>query len=88
MIINNDGFTDIVMGGNEYNFIPQMQRLDASFGDVLINNGKGNFTWMKPSESGIEIEGEVKDIKQIKVKNKNCLLFLRNNEYPVLYEVK
>ena len=86
--INNDGFTDIVTAGNEFNFIPQLQRLDASFGDMLINDGKGNFTPMKSSQSAIMVEGEVKDIKEIKVKDKKRLLFLRNDDYPVMYEIK
>jgi hypothetical protein len=85
--VNNDGFIDLVTAGNEFNFIPQMQRLDASFGDVLINDGKGNFSCMKSTQSGIMTDGEVRDIKQINTKDKRCLLFLRNDDYPVMYEV-
>ncbi len=35
---------DLILGGNEFGFLPQFGRLDGSFGDVLMNDGKGNFT--------------------------------------------
>ena len=31
------------MGGNKLGFQPQFGRLDASYGDVFFNKGKGNF---------------------------------------------
>ena len=85
--INNDGKIDLVIGGNEYNFFPQFGRLDASFGNVLINNGKGNFTCMDCTKSGLDVRGEVRDIKEINSTNKRYLLFLRNNDFPVLYAI-
>jgi hypothetical protein len=42
--INGDGFPDLILGGNEFGFLPQFGRLDASFGDILLGDGKGNFT--------------------------------------------
>jgi hypothetical protein len=38
--VNHDGFIDLVTGGNEFGFQPQLGRLDASDGDILINDGK------------------------------------------------
>ena len=38
--LNGDGFPDLILGGNEFGFLPQFGRLDGSFGDVLINDGK------------------------------------------------
>ncbi len=85
--INGDGFTDLILGGNKYGFPPQFGRLDASYGDVLLNDGKGAFTWLPSDHSGLEVAGEIRDIVEMKEKNKTCLLFLRNDDYPVLYEV-
>jgi hypothetical protein len=86
--INNDGYNDLVMGGNMYGFPPQFGRLDASYGHVLLNDGKGNFTWVDPKQSGVNIKGEIKDIRFIRTKNKNCLLITRNNDTPVLLALK
>lgn len=83
--INNDGGMDIVSGGNLSCFLPQFERLDASYGDVLMNNGKGNFTWMGSKYSGIQQRGDVKDITSIKGKDADYILVLQNNDYPILY---
>jgi len=85
--INKDGKTDLILGGNEDNFFPQFGRLDASFGSVLINDGKGNFNYVDYTKSGLSIKGEVKDIKEIKSAQKDFLLFLRNNDFPGLYTI-
>jgi hypothetical protein len=84
--INQDGFPDLIIGGNEDNFLPQFGRLDASFGDVLINNGKGAFTSLDSKQSGVKVEGVVRDICEVHGNNKNYILFLRNNDFPVLYQ--
>lgn len=85
--INNDGAIDLVLGGNEFGFQPQLGRLDAGRGDVLINDGKGNFSVTGPAVSGIDIDGQVRTIVSIKRKNGVSILFLRNNDYPLLYQM-
>ena len=86
--INGDGFTDLVTGGNEFGFPPQLGRLDASDGDVLLNDGKGNLTVVAPARSGISLPGQVRDIVMVRRKGRPNLLLLRNNDFPVLYEGK
>lgn len=86
MDINNDGFMDLILGGNKFGFPPQFGRLDASYGDILINNHKGGFTRLDYNQSGLEIKGEVKDIQEIPSPKNKYLLFLINDDYPVLYE--
>lgn len=88
MDINHDGKIDLVLGGNQYGFPPQFERLDASFGDVLLNNGKGSFTWVGQKQSGLNIQGEVRDIIEIPGRNNNSILFLLNNDYPALYHLR
>jgi enediyne biosynthesis protein E4 len=86
--VNRDGRMDLVMGGNEIGFLPQFSRIDASYGNVLINQGNGSFTELPPAQSGLEITGVVRDMKTIAGKGKNYVLILRNNESPILYSVK
>lgn len=85
--INNDGKPDIVVGGNEFGFPPQFGRIDASYGSLLINEGNKKFRTLDYDQSGLELTGQVRDIKEIKTGNKRNLLFLRNSELPVLYEI-
>jgi enediyne biosynthesis protein E4 len=85
--LNGDGFTDLILGGNEFGFMPQFGRLDGSFGDVLINDGKGNFTFMDNNHSGLDLRGQVRDIVMLKGQATNRVLFLINDEVPVLYEL-
>jgi hypothetical protein len=77
-----------VLGGNEFGFLPQFGRLDGSFGDVLINDGKGNFSFMKNRVSGLNIRGMVRDITLIKGPAGTRVLFAINDEYPVLYQLE
>ncbi len=83
--INNDGYLDLIMGGNEFGFQPQLGRLDANEGTVLLNDGKGSFVMLSNEQSGIRLQGQVRDIVLIKQKNGAGILFLRNNEFPELY---
>ena len=86
--INGDGRADLVLGGNMFDFPPQFGRLDGSYGHVLINEGSGKLGWTDPQRSGMSIRGEIKDIKQIRGKDRQYLLIVQNNEYPVLYQLK
>jgi enediyne biosynthesis protein E4 len=85
--LNGDGNPDLIMGGNEFGLLPQFGRLDGSYGQVLINDGKGGFSWMDNIHSGLFLPGQTRDIVEIKGKNKNYFLFLENDEFPVLYEL-
>src|SRR6185436_5547216 len=86
--INNDRKPDLVMGGNLFGFPPQFGRLDASYGHVLINDGNGKFSWIEPKRSRLSLRGAIKDIQEIKTKNKNCMLIVENDETPALFEIK
>ena len=68
--------------------LPQFCRLDGSYGHVLINNKNGNFTAMPQSVSGLNLPGQTRDILTFKYKKEDCILFLENNEIPVMYKIK
>lgn len=85
--LNGDNIPDLVIGGNEFGFPPQFGRLDASYGNVLINNGNKSFTVLDNQYSGVELTGMIRDIKEINSIHNNYLLFLRNSDYPVLYQI-
>ena len=86
--INMDGKLDLLLGGNNFNYAPQYERLDASFGDILINKGsRKGFEFQDETKTGLIIKGQVKDIKSIHTGNKDVMLYLINNEKPKLYQL-
>ena len=85
--INGDGYIDLVTGGNQFGFLPQFEKLDASFGDVMINDGKGGFSWQDSKNTGLNLRGELRDITMIKNDKGTYLLFLQNDEFPFLYKL-
>ncbi len=85
--INTDKMPDILFGGNEYGFLPQFERLDAGRGGLLLNKGKANFSLMGSEESGIDLEGQIRDVQEIKGGKTPQYLFLRNEMQPVLFQL-
>lgn len=85
--VNNDRRPDLITGGNKSGFPPQLQKLDASFGEVFINNGNNEFEWLNYGKANLKVEGEVKDILQLDVKGGKYLLFLRNDRFPKMFRV-
>lgn len=85
--VNSDGKVDIVTGGNRSGFPPQLQKLDASYGDVFINQGSGNFAWQGPLTTGLKVDGEVRNIVDLSVNGKEHMLFLRNDDYPKMFRL-
>ncbi len=83
--VNHDGLPDILAGGNSYNFIPQLGRLDASRGMVLLNTKNNRFKALSPAASGIDVPGELKQIVPLQLKNSSGLLFLVNGKKPSVF---
>ena len=78
--LNGDGYVDLVTGGNQFGFMPQFERLDASLGDVLINNGKGEFAPLTYSETGLCLLGDIRNLITIKGKDNLFIVAAKNNE--------
>lgn len=86
--VNNDGNLDLIMAGNNFEFKPQYSRLDASYGNVLLGDGKLNFTWQNYNTSGFLIKNEVKHLNIIKDKNgKKHIVAAINNESPKIFSL-
>ncbi len=84
--IDADGKMDIWLGGNFYALKPQVGRHDASKGVYLKGNGVRSFTHISPGESGIKVEGEVRDAGVIQLKGSKHLIVGRNNASVLLFE--
>lgn len=78
--VDGDGVTDLVLAGNEYQAEANSGRSDASYGLVLKGDGKGGFVPVDGSRSGLVLDGDVRDMKMINVKNKGKVLLAAPND--------
>jgi len=78
---NKDGNLDAVLAGNLYQSEIETPRNDASRGVFLAGDGKGNFTALRPAESGIFIPGDVKNLKRYQLGDETYILAAKNSDY-------
>lgn len=78
--VDGDGNTDLLIAGNEYQMAASNGRHDASYGLLLKGNGKGAFVAVKPAQSGLIIDGDVKDMKLITLNTRDKLLLVAPND--------
>ncbi len=76
--INNDEYPDLILGGNTYEISTQLGRLDASYGEILLNDKKGNFK--STEKNRLKVNGAVRSIETIKIKDSIYFLFGINND--------
>ena len=86
--VNGDGQLDLIMGGNQFGFLPQFGRLDANYGLVLLNKGKRAFDVIEDKQSGLAITGQVRDMVLFQSPTQKRILFIRNNQAPVFMKLK
>lgn len=77
---NQDGNLDIILSGNLYTSEVETPRNDASYGTYLKGDGKGYFEAYYPYESGLYVDGDVKEIETIRINGIKMLLVAINNE--------
>lgn len=85
--INGDKNVDLIIAGNEYQTQVSAGRFDASYGLVLMGNGKGIFNAISPLKSGLIIDGDVRDLKLLNAKNHAILLAAINDEKMKSYRL-
>tara|TARA_R110002050_G_scaffold204522_2_gene340053 strand:- start:50422 stop:53691 length:3270 start_codon:yes stop_codon:yes gene_type:complete len=80
---NNDGFLDIIFGGNQYLIKPQFGRQDASHGWLVYGNKNHEFNQVIP----LNIDGQIRDFNISKINSKNYLFTTINNDSLKIYEI-
>lgn len=83
---NGDNLPDVLIMGNFYNCNIQMGRYDSDFGTILINRGNCNFT-PEPLK-GLQVKGQVKHLKNIKLKSGDAIVAARNDDKLVVIRRK
>ncbi|MEO6549311.1 MAG: VCBS repeat-containing protein [Ferruginibacter sp.] len=87
--IDNDGFKDILLAGNEYQTEVMTGRYDASYGCFLKGGPNKTFVSIPPVKSGLILNGDVKDLSLIRLANgKRILLAAVNNDSLRVFNVR
>ncbi len=77
---NRDGHPDLLMGGNLHHVKPEVGRYDASYGHLLLGDGRGKWQVIPASVSGFRLEGEVRDILPVNTPQGEILVVARSND--------
>jgi len=81
---NKDGKLDCITGGNFYGVLPFEGRYDAAHPNLFFGSVKGTFTMQQAFDQNLDIRGEIRDIKKIRLSGgRSCLIITRNNDKPV-----
>jgi hypothetical protein len=83
---DKDGVIDLVLGGNLYNVKPEIGSYDASYGQFLKGTGNGDFTVYSTGESGLFLDGEIRDFKIFSHKQNDLLVVSKNNSTVDFYQ--
>lgn len=84
---DNDGNLDILVAGNLFVSEVETPRNDASYGQLLLGDGKGNFEPIEGYKSGLFIAGDVKDMAVINIKGSAYILVGKNDDYLQLVKI-
>ena len=79
--LDNDGYKDLLLAGNEYQTEVMTGRYDASYGCFLRGNNKKQFIPVSPVQSGFILRGDIKDMSLLRLSNgEKIILAAVNND--------
>lgn len=78
---DHDGIKDLIVSGNLYSSEIETPRNDAGVGLFLKGKRDGSFKAITGNESGFFVPHDAKDMKKIKIRNKQSILVGNNNHY-------
>jgi hypothetical protein len=85
---NMDGNPDLILAGNFFGTRIKFGEYDANKGIMLKGNGEGDFTVLNDIQSGFHINGEVRDINEVRLASgKDILIFALNNDSARFYGI-
>jgi len=84
--LTGNGLPEVIMGGNLYDVKPQAGPYDASRG-VVLGYSEGAFKSIPPHLSGMNITGEIRNIRAIHTPNGTELVITRFDDAPVVLRV-
>jgi len=83
--VNNDGYTDLFLGGNQDLVKPQFGSYNGSKGWGILGPIKKNKDYAKPFT--LNIEGQIRDLQWITYKDEKTLIAPLNNDKTRFYKI-
>lgn len=83
--IDGDGNQDLILGGNLAQIKPEVGKLDASYGEVLLGNGDGTFRYSPNREHGLRLEGDIRAFSSLGEKR---ILVVKNSAPVEIWRYK
>ncbi len=80
---NGDGLPDILLTGNLSAVKPEVGAYNASYGTLLINNGKGHFAHWPAWKSGLSWKGEARAVRTLRLPGNRRVALCAFNNGPV-----
>ena len=86
--IDKDGYTDIIVSGNMFNSEVETPRNDGSVGVLLKFKPETGFKAVPTKESGLFLNGDIKDMEFINLKNNDYIITAKNNDLIEFTRIK
>lgn len=83
---NADGHLDVLIAGNILNTEVETPSYDASKGLLLLGNSKGDFKPLTHQKTGLNLDKNLKVMKQIRVGEQSTIIAGNNNDLIQLYQ--
>ena len=85
---NKDGKIDLLLAGNQSSIRIRMGVIDANFGQLYEGDGKGNFTYVDQTKSGLRLTGDTKSLQLIPAHGEWYLMVGVNNVGVQTYKLE
>ena len=72
--VNEDGYPDLLLAGNNYGARPSLGIQDASHGCLLLGNQGLNFEAQRPLQSGFRLNGDIRKIHYLSAGEREILV--------------
>lgn len=87
--VDGDGRLDLLLGGNFDGVKPEIGRMAASQGLLLLGtDAPGAFEVSRPADSGFRMSGQVRAIARVKTRAGVRMIAARNNAAPLVFSVE
>jgi enediyne biosynthesis protein E4 len=83
---DHDDHVDLLLAGNFFGVPPAQGRYDASHGVLLRGDGQGRFVPMDALHSGLEIDGQVRRMREVRTPSGPLVAVARNDDRLLLLQ--